>query len=331
MEGHERELLTAINEMSSCLSECESQWAKMWYEANEQGQQLFDSDGDVKEKYDFATRIRGYFGGMGSFNDVFIPAECEQAKTKLYRRIQDSRRHYWQQLGFESQDASQFEILPNGTKVKLIPGKVIYQDQEHTQYTVADSGQDVEEVWEIARYDGPDITNMPSYTLRTSSCQRPARQEALQVIPENKPKGEKAGWHSYVAIVVFSLGRVILRESGVSAPMSLVIAGTVAFLPVYWLPPRLERSFWKYVVKLEYMILGFASAVYYWPALLDHKLPVWLTSGFFIFLFSITFYPLERAINSSELRITNFRKWLVYSLGAAILVGLLKAFVFNSR
>lgn len=330
MEAHESRLLVAMKEMSSRLSECDSRWETMWHGAYEKGQQLFESDCDVREKYDFATKIRGYYGGMGSFNDIFIPDECEQLKTMLYKRINDSRRHYWQQLGFEWHEASLFEILPNGTKVKLIPGKVIYQDQEHTQYTVADSGQDVDEVWEVASYDGLDITNMPSYSLRSSSCQRSARQEAIEILIENKAKKEKTDWRTYVLYFVFGLGRAILHDAGISAPLSIIIAGSVAFLPSYWLPPRLEHSFWKHAVRLEYAIFGFVSAIYYLPALLDHKFPAWLTSGFFIFLFSITFYPLERAIGS-ELRITSFRKLLVYSLCGAVLVGGLKAFVFNSR
>lgn len=146
---------------------------------------------------------------------------------------------------------------------------------------------------------------------------------------EDQTKETWTDWWFFLVMLVLSFGRVVLIDSGVSAPMSLVVAGTGAFLIAYWLLPRREPSFWKYVVRFQYMIWGLVLSVYYLPAFFKTKFPVWLTTSVFILLFSILLYPLERAIGS-QVRINSFRKLLLFSFGAAIVIALVKAFLLNS-
>jgi len=182
MEDYEKRLAGALNEMSVCLGLREKRWSEMWRDAFAEAQRLFESGAEVRAKYDFVTRIRYYYGGMGPFNDIWIPDECEQLKTDLYQLIKDARRQYWRQLGNEWHDYSRFQLLPNGTKAKLIPGKVMFKESESYQVIVSDNPKAAEQVWTILRCDGPDITNMPTYTISSDNHFGSARQEALELV-----------------------------------------------------------------------------------------------------------------------------------------------------
>ena len=120
MEDYEKRLIGALNEISVCLGPREKRWSEMWRDAFVKAQRLFESGAEVRAKYDFVTRIRYYYGGMGSFNDIWIPDECEQLKTDLYQLIKDARRQYWRQLGNKWHDYSRFQLLPNGNLGSLV-------------------------------------------------------------------------------------------------------------------------------------------------------------------------------------------------------------------
>lgn len=184
MEDCEKSLLDAFTEMSACLKPQDARWATMWQETAEKTQQLFAADVSVRERYDFVTDLQGYYRGMGSFNDTWIPPECEQSKSALYKCIRDARRYYWKQLGNEWHDYSRFKLLPIGTKVKLVPGKVASMDGETGQFIVPEKAALSEEIWTVVNLMGPDVSNMPTYTICSGTNFRLARHEALEVVSE---------------------------------------------------------------------------------------------------------------------------------------------------
>ena len=87
MEDYEKRLIGALNEMSVCLGPREKRWSKMWRDAFVKAKRLYESGAEVRAKYDFVTRIRYYYGGMGSFNDIWIPDATAQT-SPICRRTQ---------------------------------------------------------------------------------------------------------------------------------------------------------------------------------------------------------------------------------------------------
>lgn len=143
-------------------------------------------------------------------------------------------------------------------------------------------------------------------------------------VPDEPVHPEKPDWRFNIPTVLCSVGASIIRDEGVSPPKALLIAGSVAFLLDYWIPPKKDYRFWQHAVLIEYVVFGLVLSVYYLPVWLADKMPPWLSTGVFTFLFLIGLYFLQKAIKA-ELRTENFKKFLLFSLGAAVVFACWKA------
>ena len=120
---------------------------------------------------------------MGGLHEI-VPDELVYVKSALFESTKELLRMYWKELGREWHDSSRFEIFSVGVQVKLIPNKIIYQRPDFPETVVPDNGAVAKQVWFVVSYEGPDVTNMPSYLIRCGSSFRSARHESLEVFAE---------------------------------------------------------------------------------------------------------------------------------------------------
>lgn len=136
--------------------------------------------------------------------------------------------------------------------------------------------------------------------------------------PDSKEVGK--GW-LIVTLVVFNLSASFLRTGlGFSLPTSLLISGLIVFSFVYWIPPRPEVSFWAFALGVAYFFAGASSAIWYIPDSITHKLPFWFACGVSVFAFSISLYGVSRWFPAFRKRQTSFKKWLLGSFIATIVI-----------
>src|SRR5262245_16361775 len=100
----EHRLLALLSSACECLAQTERHWSGMMGSAADRGRRLFNHDSDAKIKYDFVKSIEDYYGTMGSFSDISIPAECPNIRSDLYKALRDLLRAYWGELGREWHD-----------------------------------------------------------------------------------------------------------------------------------------------------------------------------------------------------------------------------------
>jgi hypothetical protein len=193
MKQKEQELITYLADMSRCLHSHDDWWSEKFNADSIQANNLFNRDAELKDKYDFVRRILSYYeSGMGGLHEI-VPEECAKTKTVIYESINDLLRRYWRELGREWHDYSNFDIIPDGAEVKLIPSKVIYQRPDYPPTIVPDT-EVTKQVWSVLKCQGPDITNMPSYLIKCvegGSAWRSARQEALEVVANTDSDSQK--------------------------------------------------------------------------------------------------------------------------------------------
>jgi hypothetical protein len=82
---------------------------------------------------------------------------------------------------------------------------------------------------------------------------------------------------------------VLRRYLGMPEPLPLAISATAVFLPAYWVPPRPDFSFLRYVVIIGTAVAAFAIALLT-PDLLQRYMPIWLAVSLPLFLFSLPLY-----------------------------------------
>jgi len=187
MNETEQEVITCLTEMSECMRPHDQWWLGKLQQASTSARSIFKPEVRLAERYDFVRSVFSYYeGGMGGLHEM-TPQECGQVKTSLYEATQALLRAYWKELGREWHVYSRFEIIPNGTRVRLIPNKVIYQRPDYAPTIVEDTEEVVSQIWSVVNAEGPDITNMPSYLIKCiqgGASWRSARHEALLVIGE---------------------------------------------------------------------------------------------------------------------------------------------------
>jgi hypothetical protein len=126
-------------------------------------------------------KVEQLFGGMGSLNDMILPAHCEHLRNELYVAVQGVLRDHWRALGRESHMAGP-EKFAVGAIVRLIPGAVRYIERDESEVVVPNTPDVADRTWKIVRLDGPDITNMPRYLIQHDNTFMSARQESLALI-----------------------------------------------------------------------------------------------------------------------------------------------------
>jgi len=185
MKQKEQELIIALADMGQCLHSHDDWWSEKFKEDSIRAQSLFNRDAELRDKYDFVRRVFSYYeSGMGGLHEI-VPDECAHQKTVAFDSIKNLLQFYWRELGREWHCYSNFDIIPDGQQVKLIPNKVIYQRPDYPLTIVPDTEEVTKQVWSVLKCEGPDITNMPSYLIKCikgGSSWRSARQEALEIL-----------------------------------------------------------------------------------------------------------------------------------------------------
>ncbi len=138
------------------------------------------------------------------------------------------------------------------------------------------------------------------------------------------PKESGRGWLIFTT-VLFNLGASFLRTGlGFSLPTSLLIAGSIAYSFAYWIPPRPEVSFWVFALGIAYFFAGASSAIWYIPDSIAHKIPFWIACGLPVIAFSISLYGVFRWFPAFRKQQISFKKWLLGSFIATILIVLFR-------
>ncbi|HMJ66845.1 MAG TPA: hypothetical protein VK615_16000 [Candidatus Binatia bacterium] len=179
--SEEETLLASLQRLSDALRPHDSHWAGALAALHDEAAAEFASGAPVSRRYQVARKIERLFGGMGSLNDIEMPGECQRLHTELFARVQSVLRVYWRALGRPSHTA-QVAPLPVGTTVRLIPGTTRYFERGESPVVVADTPAVRSQTWRVVRYDGPDITNMPSYLVQHDDTFMTARHEALELL-----------------------------------------------------------------------------------------------------------------------------------------------------
>lgn len=179
MQSEEKHLIAALSELDDCLLPYDQLWADRLRQTAVEAKALFDSGADIASRFDFVNSHNYSTAGMGSLNDSVVTDTCALRQHTLYQAITNSLRMYWKQLGRESHNYADFALIPDGAKVFLISGKTIFRNSVYsTDVTDSDASSNP---WIVLRSEGPDITGMPSYTIRSAGRFRSARHEALEI------------------------------------------------------------------------------------------------------------------------------------------------------
>lgn len=179
--AEEQMLLTSLLRLSDALRSYDSHWSGILQKLHDEVATQFSTNAPVTLRYQLARKIEGLFGGMGSLNDIEMPAECQRLHEELFTAVQNVLRVYWRELG-RTTHSNQFSLLPVGANVRLIPGKVRYFNRDESPVIVPDTSAVKSQTWRVLRFDGPDITNMPSYHLQCDNTFMSARHESLELV-----------------------------------------------------------------------------------------------------------------------------------------------------
>jgi hypothetical protein len=115
---------------------------------------------------------------MGSLNDIEMPGDCQRLHEDLFSAVRGVLRVYWRALGRQSHDGK-VAPFPIGASVRLVPGAVRYFERDESPVVIQDTPAVRSQTWRVVRYEGPDITNMPSYLVRHEDTFMTARHESL--------------------------------------------------------------------------------------------------------------------------------------------------------
>jgi hypothetical protein len=179
--SEENRLLESLKNYGDALRPTESHWANVLTNFQNQMANEIASDDSIQRKYKLAREIESVFGGMGSLNDIALPKNCKHLHEELFRAVQNVLRIYWGTLGHETH-SEKFKLMPIGASVRLVPKKVRYFERNEKQVIVEDSSAIREQIWQVIRYEGPDITNMPSYLVQHENTFMTARHESLDLV-----------------------------------------------------------------------------------------------------------------------------------------------------
>ncbi len=179
--SEEDKLLASLKRLSDALRPHDSHWAGILAALHDEAAAEFASGLPVGRRYQLARKIEQLFGGMGSLNDIAMPGECQRLHSELFAAVESVLRTYWQRLGHASH-GQRVSLLPVGAAVRLVPGKVRYYNRDESPVVVADTPAVQSQTWRIVRYEGPDITNMPSYHLQCDNTFMLARHESLELV-----------------------------------------------------------------------------------------------------------------------------------------------------
>lgn len=174
----EGRLVTVLGQLSEELGPLSAFWAATLGALQAEYAGALSSGAPIDARYRVVRKIEAVFGGMGSLNDLPLEGECERLRLALFAAVQDLLRGYWRELGPKTQEES-IAPFPDGAHVRLVPGKIRFYNRDETAVVVEDTDENRSQTWRIVRFEGPDITDMPSYLVSRGSTFMVARREAL--------------------------------------------------------------------------------------------------------------------------------------------------------
>jgi hypothetical protein len=179
--SEEGTLLASLQSLSDALKPYDSHWSGVLATLHDEAAAEFASGSPVSRRYQLVRQIEGLFGGMGSLNDIEMTGGCQQLHDELFAAVNSVLRFYWRGLGRPSHHF-QAAPLPIGASVRLIVGTVRYFNRDESPIVVEDNPVVKGQTWRVVRYEGPDITNMPSYLLQNDNTFMSARHESLELL-----------------------------------------------------------------------------------------------------------------------------------------------------
>ncbi len=181
--SEEQILLASMQRLSDALRPVNSHWAGVLATLRDEAASEFANGASVGQRYQVARKIESLFGGMGSLNDINMPGECERLHEELFAAVNGILRVYWRALGHKCH-AGNVTPLPVGASVRLVPGAVRYFERDESPVVIQDTPAVRSQMWRVVRYEGPDITNMPSYLVQHDDTFMTARHESLDLMKE---------------------------------------------------------------------------------------------------------------------------------------------------
>lgn len=179
--SEEQILLASMQRLSDALRPVDSHWAGVLATLRDEVASEFASGAPVGRRYQVARKIESLFGGMGSLNDINMPGECKRLHEELFAAVKGVLRVYWRALGRQSY-AGKVKPFPVGAPVRLVPGTVRYFERDESPVVIQDTPTVRSQTWRVVRYEGPDITNMPSYLVQHDDTFMTARHESLDLV-----------------------------------------------------------------------------------------------------------------------------------------------------
>ncbi len=88
-------------------------------------------------------------------------------------------RKTWRKMGREY-NQKKIALFPMETHVKLVPGAIRLYIPDGTPILVRNSPEEVGKTWRVVCYSGPDVSNMPTYTIQRGSALLMARHKSLK-------------------------------------------------------------------------------------------------------------------------------------------------------
>ena len=102
---------------------------------------------------------------------------------RAFSAVKGVLRVYWRALGRQSH-VGEVTPFPVGAAVRLVPGAIRYFECDESPVVIQDTPAARSQTWRVVRYEGPDITNMPSYLVQHEDTFMTARHESLDLARE---------------------------------------------------------------------------------------------------------------------------------------------------
>ena len=170
------ELLNRLKSTSKKVQVDNTQWANILSNLALEGKSI--KDDKWKARYEFGRKVESIFGGMGSFNDIYVSNSAEEEKELLYEAVGRYLRECWIKIGKIENTIPDEELFCIGDRVNLIEGEVIYLNRNGSESKAPKS----DFTYVVVSIDTPDISGMPTYTIRFKNKYRSARHNALKMI-----------------------------------------------------------------------------------------------------------------------------------------------------
>jgi|SRR5581483_4462743 len=181
LREEENRFLNDLNVLKNSIGSDYPAWESEISELLLKAQTIFSSSNYTKEKYAVVREAESLYGGMGSLNDGPFSNENEKRIQNLHDSIEILLRFYWKDLGHKYHSEN-FDLIPLSSIVQLIPGKIRYFDRNEKP-SIVQEDEHSKKKWTVVRFDGPDISNMPTYLIKSiDETYMVVRHEALKII-----------------------------------------------------------------------------------------------------------------------------------------------------